>query len=395
MHNYKHRIVFLGKLEKITMRVVRTIAKSILPPKMYSNLVKRWHKRIIALAERDLKGYLNTSRVDPVLKKMMLSYENSQQEDMPSNYWIMLNRKNTAQLVETGFENFKQTIALNYFTTLLDKNHPQVKFLKKNLSPSTVILAEEKSKSCKRHPFFTPKQSKFYNFVTFMIWKYVQQQVDKDILDRLEEPLIGNPPAVKLNGKWISQDLANSALEFKSISSGVDDFQDIKTILELGAGYGRTAYVILRLNSHIRYIIADIPPALYISQRYLSEVFPDKKIFTFRDFDNFSDVKNEFYNSQIIFLTPNQLKKLPDKTVDLFIAIDCLHEMRPEQIEFYFKTVDRLAKRFYFTCYKKVHLPYEDITLEEKDYIIPPHWKEVFRRTRKIQTGYFEAFFSL
>ena len=278
---------------------------------------------------------------------------------------------------------------------MVDENHPQVKFLKQNLSPDTITWAEEKSIASKRHAFFTSKQSVFYNFMTFMLWKYTQQQVDKDILDRIEEPLIGNPPSVELNGKNISQDLANSLLEFQAISNAVANFQNIQTVLEIGAGYGRTAYVISRLNSNLRYIIVDIPPALYVSQRYLSEIFSDKKIFAFRDFDNFSEVEDEFYNSQIIFLMPSQLKNIPDKTVDLFLAIDCLHEMRPEVIEFYFNTIDRIAKRFYFTCWKTAFIPHENITLEEKNYPIRSRWTRVFWRMREVHTDFFEAFFTL
>ena len=379
-----------------TVSAVMAVAKFILPSRMYARRLKSWHKRrgdkfYEPMEFVDWKACLNDPRMDSVLKQMLLAYEKSPPEVMPSKYWIALNKKNVAQLLDTGFENFKQTIALNYFTWLVDEDNLQVKFLKNNLSPEIVDCARKKAKASKKHSLFTARKSRLYNFMTFMLWKYAEQQVGKQILDKLEEPLLGNPPAMELENRSISQDLANSALEFQSLSEGTGDFDNIETVLELGAGSGRTAYVLLCLKPHIRYIIVDIPPALYVSERYLSEVFPERKIFRFREFSDFSEIQDEFYSSEIIFLMPGQMKYLPDKSVDLFLAIDCLHEMRLEQIDFYFNVVDRLAKRFYFTCFKSTPIPYEDVTIEEKDYPVRAHWQRVFWRIRRVQNNFFEG----
>ena len=382
------------------MSFVDSFAKAILPARMYSRWLKsrdkqagkKYYEPEDILKWEDL---LRDPRMDPMLRQMILSYQKSPSQDTISDYWQVLNKKNVAQLLEDGFENFKQTIALNYFIWLIGKNHSHIKFLKRNLPPGAVTWAQKCSRKAKMHLFFTPKQSKLYNFMTFLLWKYAEQQVGRGLMDRLREPLVGNPPAVELEGRWISQDLANSALEFDSIWSSIKDSESIKTVLELGAGYGRTAYAILSLASGIRYVIVDVPPALYISQRYLSQVFPEKRIFYFRDFDDFSRIKEEFYRSQIIFLMPNQLRWLEHKSVDLAVAIDCLHEMRPSQIESYFDVFDRLARNFYFTCAKRTSVPYDGVELLEKDYPVRSGWQKVFWRTRRVQTTYFEALFSL
>jgi len=94
-----------------------------------------------------------------------------------------------------------------------------------------------------------------------------------------------------------------------------------KTIIELGAGYGRTAYVFLKANPDIRYTICDIEPALSIAKRYLISQFPD---------------------ADITFLSPNNLRHLPKKSADLFITISSLQEMPMEQIKYYYKQIDRL-----------------------------------------------------
>ena len=52
---------------------------------------------------------------------------------------------------------------------------------------------------------------------------------------------------------------------------------DLRHVLEIGAGYGRMAYVVLSLFENCRYAIVDIQPALTISRWYLSQLFePDR-----------------------------------------------------------------------------------------------------------------------
>jgi putative sugar O-methyltransferase len=210
----------------------------------------------------------------------------------------------------------------------------------------------------------------------------------------LEEPPEGNPPALYLRGRRISQDLGNAVLEFQSIARSGIDLSSTRTILELGAGYGRTAYVFQRLLPTARYIIADIPPALYLSQRYLSNQFSDRPILQYRPFTAFSEIETEFERARLCFLLPHQVELLPSKSVDLFINISSFHEMRPEQLRYYFHQVDRLAGGYvYLKQWKRTTIPFDEITLEQKDYPIPASWKPVFARECAVQTRFFEALY--
>ncbi len=51
-----------------------------------------------------------------------------------------------------------------------------------------------------------------------------------------------------------------------------------RSILEVGAGYGRTAYALLNLYPHATYTIVDIEPAILISRWYLTQLFPDRDL---------------------------------------------------------------------------------------------------------------------
>ena len=49
--------------------------------------------------------------------------------------------------------------------------------------------------------------------------------------------------------------------------------QERMRVIELGAGHGRVANVILHAVANVQVVIVDIPPALYVSQWYLSNLF--------------------------------------------------------------------------------------------------------------------------
>ena len=124
--------------------------------------------------------------------------------------------------------------------------------------------------------------------------------------------------------------------------------------------------------------------------------FKDDKIFKFRVFNSYNEIKEEFENARIAFFLPNQLDLLPPKIADLFINISSFHEMRPDQIDYYFTCIDRLITKYvYIKQWKITKIPYENITLTEKDYPIRDNWQKIYWRECKVQTEFFEALFSI
>jgi len=137
-------------------------------------------------------------------------------------------------------------------------------------------------------------------------------------------------------------------------------------------------------------------PALYIARRYLSNQFPDRKIFQFREFDSFLQVKKEFEESDLIFLMPHQLRLLPERCIDLFINISSFQEMIKSQIDYYFQEVARLVKGyFYFKQWKESKIPSDNILIKESDYPVRKEWAKIFSRECEVQTRFFEALYKL
>ncbi len=315
----------------------------------------------------------------------------------PSKFWEALNKKNLKQLEVEGLNNFKQTIAQNYFTWVIGRRDTQFRFLVRNTNllawPAVLrgLFTYDPMSSLSR------KQQNELGIFTRMLWKFTQQIDSERLLEHIDEPIEGNPFRILLNGRLISQDLANSVLEYYSIRECFTAPANEKiTICELGAGYGRNAYVFMKAVSNCKYIVIDIPPALYVSQHYLTSVFCNKNVFTFRPFDRFSNVEKEFNAADIAFLLPHQAEMLSEKIVDLFINISSLHEMKIEQINAYFKLIEKLTRGFFYTKQWWVsHNPTDGITITSKDYPIPTNWKQLYLRKAKVQTHFFEAMYEL
>ncbi|HLL73711.1 MAG TPA: putative sugar O-methyltransferase [Pyrinomonadaceae bacterium] len=328
---------------------------------------------------------------------------------LPSKFWDIQNEINFKQLEDEGVENIKQTVALNYFT-FVGRQHSQSKYLFEHTSrlswPSilyrlwqhrlTVSIAY-RTTARDTSSRMTPEQQVELTVFTKMLWQLARQVDTLKLLERIEEPEVGNPFKIFRGGRLISQDLANSVIEFYSIREHFSPAPgEPVRVGELGAGYGRNAYVFLKALPNCKYVVVDIPPALYVSQHYLSSVFPGKRVFKFRCFESFAEVEDEFMASDIAFLLPHQAEMLPAKSLDLFVNISSLHEMRPEQIGAYFALIDRLTRGYFYSKQWFVsENPHDGIRIRHDDYPVPAHWRQLYLRPARVQTEFFEAMYEV
>lgn len=330
------------------------------------------------------------------LRAMFTSVEAGDVRARPSKCWVELNRTNMTQLQEHGYENFKRTIALNYFTFVrILPWDAQFRFLLSKLPLNRSLDCMKRALFARKHEYFSAFnwiQSLLYNFLTLASWEYTRGAVSDSALLALREPEDGNPAAIHdESGALISQDLANSILEISAIGATLAAGS---VVLELGAGYGRDAWALLAIKPDIKYVIVDIPPALWVAETYLRRQFPGRRIFGYREFSSFSEIESEFRECDIAFFLSTQIAILPDGLADLAVNISSLHEMRPEQIAFYLSQFDRLLKnggRFYFKQWKRASVPFENVVISQEDYPIPASWSCELSREAPIQTKFFEA----
>jgi|GEM_PF-447021 len=345
----------------------------------------------------------------------------------PSKLWEYFNKVNMGQLRRDGMHSFKRTINQNYFNflpySLLD---PQLLRLTKwwvsnlTLSPFRVRVIDPdinrddgKLHSVDRRVFtFSHRfpilswiartvgwdlgrtaQIMMYRWLVSMLWDFTRAHDKLQLADRLSEPHLGSPIDIFYQSRRISQDLAHSIIECNSILDGISLSSPDRTlrVAEIGAGYGRLGYVLMHAVK-CQYVVLDIPPSLYVSQWYLSELFPEKRIFHFRHFEQFEDIAEELSRADIAFFSANQIELLPDKYFDLSINISSLHELRPDQIDNMLGQIFRITQRYvYLKQYKEYVNPYDGLRLLEDSYKIAPGWRHRYYRDEPVDSRFFET----
>jgi putative sugar O-methyltransferase len=244
-------------------------------------------------------------------------------------------------------------------------------------------------------PYLELPDQASYRYFVLLLWAYARNLDASGYLDRLEEPREGNPIVVEMDGRQVSSDLVNSVLEYYSIGEATD-VSMCRRALEIGGGYGRSAYCILKLNPDIQYTFVDVPPALFLAQRYLSSVLGSKNVFRVRHFDEFNDVREDIERSSIVFLLPEQLRLLPERWFDLTINISSFGEMQKQMINQYFDEIERLTRGVFYTKQWKISKnPFDGLEVREEDYPVKDHWQTLYQRDARVQTEFFEAAYQI
>jgi putative sugar O-methyltransferase len=148
---------------------------------------------------------------------------------------------------------------------------------------------------------------------------------------------------------------------------------------EIGAGYGALASKILK-NRKSKYIIIDLPEALFLSAYFLKENFKNKKICLY------SDLKSKTIDSNLIerydiFLIPPWVKLSDNLKIDFFINTRSFSEMNSEIIGKYFELIQKhINKNGFFLNINR----YEKSTVGQsiKFYKFPYdfHWEKLISK---------------
>lgn len=256
----------------------------------------------------------------------------------PSEFWSDLNRQHVEMLQRRGIRNFKRTLAQCYFTFAVESaRDPQMAALIEHWaadpSPAPLLVhiigdPREESQMGLRYLRSHAAVRYYELFLGLLIW-YAGKNDPDNLANRLSEPAIGNPIRARRGGQWVSQDLANSIREYGKFR---DHLRPGGILAEIGGGYGRLGYVTVTARP-AKYWIFDIAPALAVSEWYLPRIMPRRRVFKWRPFAQWSEVQKEVDQADIAFFSSDQLALVPDRSIDVFAAISCLHVARVNHLE--------------------------------------------------------------
>ena len=169
---------------------------------------------------------------------------------------------------------------------------------------------------------------------------------EKFLIDN-QESLIGNPFVFSKNtilsssagiNNAVSAYWALSSLNFRTTSN-------LGNVLEIGAGYGGVAELILRNKKPKKYVICDLPHNLYLTAFFLSANHPNYQVCFSPQIQAL-----ESHDNQIILCTPEDIVKI-NLEYDFIINTYSFQEMRKEDISLYFDYISNNISNkgiFYF-----------------------------------------------
>lgn len=297
----------------------------------------------------------------------------------PSLFWQDLAKEHAGQLRRHGFGELKRQQALRYFTwqwrwrQMLRSE--QFRFLVANTPRTTlaraIVTPQSLSAGLWRGLPWGVGDRWLYTLATRLLWSFAQAHGSREVL-ALGEPALGNPPPVVWRGELISQDLANCALEADAVLRAVRPSSP-RSILEIGGGYGRTAYALLGLFPQARYTIVDIEPALSLSRFYLTSLYPDR---------------------DLAFLDAGSVDEQRLADIDLAVSISSLHEMTPEQVALYLALLDRVVIDggvVFLKQWQRWHNPVDNVVMTFDEYPVPSSWDLLFHETAPVQSRFTQA----
>ena len=344
---------------------------------------------------KDRRASSLAKTADAELRASIAAMEDEIRRDalyVPSEFWHTTGKFHKKWLADYGIENFKRTVSHNYQNWMMVTDaDPQVRQLlalwpkHKSHQPWLNAIEAPDQVGCQfsspafpfpAYPIANAQQRETYRVAVGLLWEYVLSTDKFGTLETLTESEIGNPVRIWRKGKLISSDLAHSVRERNMLLKASElNGNEALCVAELGAGYGRLAEVFGRTTNY-RYMIFDITPALYVSQWYIKRIFPEEQIFEFRHFDSFSEIESELNNSRFAFFTANQIELMPDGICDLFINMNSLMEMRPEQIKNFLHHIDRLTQRSFLSRqWVSWRNPEDGNTVGKGDFALGPGWK--------------------
>ena len=345
------------------------------------------------LRQRNLKKFwtqLDKKNLPKELVETFNLYLNSPSYDWSSKFWhhvIMLH----LDLIASGKHKDYENIMAKHYFTWTEINEDWIKNSCQSVQNNQINL---KVNLFKKQNNLNWADSINHNLILLLLYENIKSRKVFKYLDKIKSNNAIVENSLNIDGLEITQDNLNSLYEYEKIESLFSKINRTKKFfLEVGAGAGRTSRVILSLNEDIKYVIADLPPAIDVSFKNIKASFPHKKIKKCFDLDEKS-LNIAFEENDILFIFPHQINFFPKKTFDISLAIDCLHEMEKRIIKDYMTNFERVSKMLYFKVWEYAGLPYsfyQHYSIhEKKDYFIKDYWIEHFKTRCQYPSKYFE-----
>lgn len=210
--------------------------------------------------------------------------------------------------------------------------------------------------------------------------QYFSLKIHKTIFPYRTEPSVGNERRFSLPNNYLS----DSGIRHSYYSNSISKFSNLKSVLEIGAGFGGLASALLEGNKISKYFIVDLPENLLLEHFFLAELG-----FNVLPWSHYCKDTNQI--DCVVLMNGNDLVEL-DEEVDLLINTMSMQHMSRKNLDFYFNQIGRIEPKKLYLVNRNTTRDQSDIPIE--NYPIP---RGYIRNSFKtcFSSIHFEALFEL
>jgi putative sugar O-methyltransferase len=244
-----------------------------------------------------------------------------------------------------------------------------------------------------------PGNPRYHRYAVYMLYRLVKQRDKANLLEQFDWSS-NTGYEIAIDGRryaWDTLISLDTVLSIAEADSGV--LNQPRIVVDLGAGWGRIGYVLKRINPQITYVALDLPEILMISMSVLPRMLTGESASLYRETSQFAALPRQVLQEHGLWFGGSQdLLRIEDGGIDVFINVASFQEMKLSQVRAYFDLIDRkVAGTFYTQQYVVVsdaQRPYNAISgLEE--YPFKTSWTEHFNRHVTFSERFFEACFGV
>lgn len=282
-----------------------------------------------------------------LLERMMTDFWAQDSEHQADKFWKTYESENLNILRDRGLTNFLSRSNSFGNATGREYRFPRLNRYFRRISDLCRAL------KIKSHPFYARDYTKtnpdtIRQLFGTLIFEILYTTHNGNQLFELNDDLLGDPEETfEVGGKTYSLNFVNyfhrALMMEKYLHISNSTF-----LLEIGAGYGGQAEILLKMFPKLKVCLTDIPPQLYVIEQYLKSLFPGE-VLGYEDTTEMQTIDSRnMGKNRVAIIAPWELNKIEDNTFENFTNQASFQEMSHDTVRRYCDELHRLVKNGIF-----------------------------------------------
>lgn len=240
-----------------------------------------------------------------------------------------------------------------------------------------------------------PGNARYHRYAVYMLYRLLQQRDAFELLRRFDFSS-DTGYEVAIDGRryaWDTLISLDTLVSLAEIDSGI--LREPRIVVDLGAGWGRIGYFLKRINPRATYISLDLPEISMIAMSVLPRLLPNEAVSFYGETRQSAALsRSQLLEKGLWFGGSQDLLRIEDGAIDVFLNIASFQEMKLSQVRSYFDLIDRKVSGLFYTqqyvVVSDAQRPFNAIAGIE-EYPFKATWTEHFKRSTTFSERFFEA----